>query len=73
MPVKLVYHSCFSTDRSKTVSLLQYFFVCASVVHMRRLFCNYLFLIPPSLDASGRLCFVMSEFSGYLYQYILQK
>ena len=48
-------HSSFPTDGSMSIPLLQLFFACAS---MRRLFCHYLCLIPPSFGTSGELCFV---------------
>ena len=38
-----------------------------------RCFCPYLFLISPSFGASGRLCFVIVAFSGYLYLYFYIK
>ena len=55
----------FPNDRSNTVPLLQFFFLCASVVsYMWRLFRPYLFLISASFVASGGLYFVIVAFPG---------
>ena len=59
-----IHPSGCSTDRSKVVRLLQFFFL-RQRFHMWRLFCHYLFFISPSFRASGRLCFVIVAFSGY--------
>ena len=49
----------FKPDRSKTVCLLQFFFVCASVVISYVAFgVSYFFLISPTFGASGGLCFL---------------
>ena len=45
-------------------------FVCASLFHMWRLWCPYLFVISPSFSASGGLCFVIVAFSWYFYLYV---
>ena len=36
---------------------------------MWRLFCHYLFLIYPSFSVSGRLCFLIVVYPGYLHRY----
>ena len=56
----LLFKSCIRIKRehSKTVPLLQFFFVCASVVSYVAFVFLCLFLMSPSFGASGRLCFV---------------
>ena len=64
------YHS-LSTDRSEIVPLLLFSFDCVSgVFHVRCLFFNHLFLMSPTFGVSGRLCFVVVAFPGYLYLYL---
>ena len=52
--------------------------LCCSSLFMRRWFrmwrlcCHCLFLISPSLGASGRLCFLILTFPGYLHIYFCQ-
>ena len=58
-------NSCFSTDRSKAVPLLQ-LFVRASEVPYVTFVLDSLFLISP-FDASGWLCFVIVAYPGYLH------
>ena len=63
--------SIFPTDHLNAVPLLQFLFLCASVLHMWRLFSHHLFLISPSFGASGGgwLCFASVAFSDYLHLY----
>ena len=62
-------HSSFPTDPFERC------FFCSSSLfvrlwfHARRLFCHYLFLISPSFSSSGRLCFWIVAFPGYLHLY----
>ena len=60
----------FSTDRSKAVLLLEFFFVRASMF-------SYVMLVSSSyvphrsfFGALGRICFVTVVFSGYLNLYL---
>ena len=49
-------HSSFLSDRSKADPLSSFSFVCVSVAsYMAFVFCQYLFLTPPSFSASRRL------------------
>ena len=59
----------FQTERRKAVPQLQFFFVCASVAYMWRLFCHYLFHISPSFGAVRRLHHFVFVFPGYLQLY----
>ena len=61
--------SSFPTDRFKAVLLLQFFFVCASVVLYVRLCRPYLFLISPSFGVSGGLCFVVHFLGIFTYTF----
>ena len=60
-----------STDHSKAVPLLHFFFVCelvVSYIYIWRLFCHYLFLlVSPSFGALGMLCFVIIGFSTSMF------
>ena len=49
----------FSTDLSKAVPLLQFFFVLCVSGFICGVVCLYLFLIFPSSDALGKLCFMI--------------
>ena len=55
-----------SRDRSKAVPLLQFIFICTSVV-LYVAFVLSLFLIFRSFAASGWLCFVIVVFPRYLH------
>ena len=61
----------FPTDHSKGVSLVLFFYICASVVlRMVCVFYYYLFLMFHSFGTSESLCFVIVALSGYFYLYL---
>ena len=58
----------FNTDRSQAIFLLEFFFVCASVVSYVA-FIVFMFLFSPSLGALGRQSLVIVSFHVYLYHF----
>ena len=73
--VHIFYNRTFGKPLNK-LPFLRRFLSCSSSFFVRRwfrvwrLFCHYLFLISPDFDASGRLCFLIVAFPGYLHLYL---
>ena len=59
--------SSFPTDRSRLATLLQFFFVSVSVIHLWHFF--VIICSSSLLWCIGRICFVVVVFSGYIHLY----